>query len=258
MANCSGIDQILCELVRLQEQQDNVDSSADLTAFRSLVGANQYRLLYRVVRKYIDVDSAILDWGCGNGHFTYALSKLGYKAYCFAFDDSPFFHRYMSNDYELRQGNPGSPVTLPYPDHKFDAVTSVGVLEHVKETGGNEVASLQEIFRVLKPGGCFICYHFPNYFSWIEAASAFFPNKHHHRYRYTSRYIKDLCRQTGFEILEVQRYGALPRNEWGRFPQPIRYSRRIASVWDFLDRSMGYLISPLCQNYMFVARKPPS
>jgi Methyltransferase domain len=58
----------------------------------------------------------------------------------------------------------------------FEAVISASVLEHVRETGGNEEANLREIFRILKPG--------------------------------------ELCRQTGYELLEMQRYGALPRNTW--------------------------------------------
>ena len=40
---------------------------------------------------------------------------------------------------------------LPYDDNAFDIVLSVGVLEHVP----NDVASMAEIRRVLKPGGLF-------------------------------------------------------------------------------------------------------
>jgi len=48
----------------------------------------------------------------------------------------------------------------PYLD-KFDAVVSVGVLEHVKETGGSEIGSLREIFRILKLNGYLSVTTFP-------------------------------------------------------------------------------------------------
>ncbi|MBQ4132690.1 MAG: methyltransferase domain-containing protein [Desulfovibrionaceae bacterium] len=45
---------------------------------------------------------------------------------------------------------------------------SIGVFEHVHETGGDQLASLKEISRVLKPEGFFLCFHLPNKYSWVE------------------------------------------------------------------------------------------
>jgi hypothetical protein len=42
-------------------------------------------------------------------------------------------------------------VMLPFPDTCFDAVASVGVLEHVRETGGNELASLARSLACFAP-----------------------------------------------------------------------------------------------------------
>ena len=246
----SDINRIFRDLISI-EQQD----CQDLFQFRSLVSANQYRRLYRTTRRYVAVGSKVLDWGCGNGHFSYALCRLGYEVSGFSFDDF-CLRKHLSEAYEFDRGTPDSPTALPYPDNNFDAVFSVGVLEHVRETGGNELASLREIFRILKPGGCFVCYHFPNRFSLIEAISATIPEKHHHRYRYTGHSINELCRQTGFELLRMQRYGALPRNMWNSFPQFIRNSQLVTSAWNFIDQSMSYPLSFLCQNYLFVAIKP--
>ena len=47
----------------------------------------------------------------------------------------------------------------------FDAVLSCGVLEHVEDPD----ASLDEIRRVLQPGGTFYVYKLPNRASYLEA-----------------------------------------------------------------------------------------
>src|SRR5690606_34016615 len=48
-----------------------------------------------------------------------------------------------------RQCVVGSILTAPYDDHTFDYVVSIGCLHHT----GNLDRSLNEVFRVLRPGG---------------------------------------------------------------------------------------------------------
>lgn len=40
------------------------------------------------------------------------------------------------------------------------------------QCGGEELASLAEIRRILKPGGLFFCYHFPQKSGWVERVKA--------------------------------------------------------------------------------------
>ena len=226
----------------------------DLLQFRSLVTAHQYRTLAALTDRWIPTPSDVLDWGCGNGHFSFQLLRSGHRVTGYSFEDF-LLRKHLSGSYRFAQGDPADPATLPFDDASFDAVVSVGVLEHVRETGGTEHASLQEIERVLRPGGRFICYHLPNRFSWIEAMNRAVPGQHRHEFRYTRAGIEEMCRSAGLEPSEVGRYGALPRNLWHAAPARLRASRMVANAWDALDRGLGVVLSPVCQNYYFVAGK---
>ena len=64
---------------------------------------------------------------------------------------------------EIRAYVSSDPVGLPIPT-RASTSSSAGVLEH---TGAQE-ANLDEIARVLKPGGRFHVYKLPNRFSYLE------------------------------------------------------------------------------------------
>jgi hypothetical protein len=128
-------------------------------------------------------------------------------------------------------------------------------LEHVRDTKGSEVGSLKEINRILKPNGVFVCYHFVNRYSWIEFVVRIFPKKHHHIFRYTDKMIKDFLSKAGLELVEVRRYGILPRNNLGRVKGKLKYSLILSRAWNLVDDILGAIFNPFCQNYYFVARK---
>lgn len=175
----------------------------------------------------------------------------------FSFERSSYENLFGEHDYAFIQGNETSPVYLPFDNNYFDAVISVGVLEHVKETGGDEVGSLREIKRVLKPGGFFFCYHFPNKYSWIEALITLLkPNLHHHEYRYTENDIRRMCQIADFNLREIHQYAFLPRQVIGtKLPQKMRYGINVAKVYNSIDSLLEKLIKFCTQNYSFVMQK---
>ncbi|HYB12300.1 MAG TPA: class I SAM-dependent methyltransferase [Myxococcota bacterium] len=246
-------DAILGELVHLAR----AGGGRGLLQFESLVSAHQYRDLYPLFRAYVPKGAEVLDWGAGNGHFSYFLLRSGYSVCAFALHDEGFEAWRPKGPYRFVPGTPSDPVTLPLPDASFDAVASVGVLEHVRETGGEEAASLREIVRVLRPGGLFVCWHLPNRWSWIEAIADRLPGKHHHAYRFSVSQIDALLTAAGLERVLLRRYGFLPRNLWGRsFLRGLGQRRAVARAWDALDHVLGWGFSIACQNLAFVARKP--
>ncbi len=244
------VEEILKDVIRLQEKH----GIEDLRLFKSLISAEQYRRHYEKVLQYVPLGAKVFDWGCGGGHFSFGLSRLGYRPYAYGFYDFEL-RRLIPNGFEFRQGSFEDPITIPYSDGYFDAVVSVGVLEHVRETGGDELSSMRELRRILVPGGYFLCFHFPNRLSLIEKVTAHVGSVHNHAFKYDRQAIHELCRIGGFEILEVQRYGALPRNMWNQFPERWRKSSRLARGYNLLDELLRYPLSPICQNYLFVARR---
>lgn len=244
-------DSILAELVQYVRHTGR----RDLLAFESLVGARQYRPLHDLLRAWVPLGATVLDWGAGGGHFSFFLLRTGYRATGFGFTRPRLLENADSHAYCFVEGGLDEPVLLPFPDASFDAVCSVGVLEHVRETGGDEAASLAEIARLLVPGGVFVCYHLPNRTSWIEFVARRVPSMHHHRWRYDAPAIGDLVRGAGLELEVLKRYGLLPRNGWARL-QGLGGSPRVADAWDHLDALGARLLPWICQNFLFVARKP--
>jgi SAM-dependent methyltransferase len=145
-------------------------------------------------------------------------------------------------------------VRLPFPDARFDAVFSVGVLEHVFQIGGDERASMAEIRRILKPGGRFLCFHFPNRRGWIEPvakATGQAPTLHLRKY---GREDVEALTADGWRLLESGRYNMLPRNQLCRLPRAICDTEAGTRLIDFADRALSPL-SAFAQNWYFVARK---
>ena len=227
-----------------------------LLPFRGLVGARQYRRLYRLLRSLAAPGARVFDWGVANGHFSYFLVRAGYDTFGYSLEDLTFAPLMREPEYRFARGGFSQPVELPFRAESFDVVVSVGVLEHVREAGGDEVASLREIHRILRPGGAFIAYHFPHRGSWVEFLARRMPGKSGHQYLYSRRQIAALAGAADLRLEHVQRYAFLPRNLWGKAPRLARNSRLVAATWDGLDALLARLLAPLCTYFCFVARKP--
>ncbi|MFC1735912.1 class I SAM-dependent methyltransferase [Candidatus Hydrogenedentota bacterium] len=104
--------------------------------------------------------SRLLDVGCGTGIYFDVLSK--YADHIEAIDCSEDMIRIAQqycDENELRGINPqtGSVESLQHEDESFDVVIELDVLHHVTDFD----ATLNEIWRVLKPGGHFLVFE-PN------------------------------------------------------------------------------------------------
>jgi SAM-dependent methyltransferase len=238
------------------------DSAGVIDQFASLPAAHQYRKLYDLTDRYVPASSHVLDWGCGRGHFSYFLLKRGFRVTAYSLEHPPEIFSALSGSERRRltfvHGVLDETRRLPFADGQFVAAFSVGVLEHVQELGGDELSSLLELRRVLIEDGVFICYHLPNRYSYIEAASRRLGERKKagdfHRHRFTGRDIRTLCQQAGLSVVDTGRYGFLPRNSLNRLPARLRDSQLVSAALNRGDAVLERLFSPVVQNYYFVAR----
>jgi SAM-dependent methyltransferase len=159
-----------------------------------------------------EVDGPVLDWGCGVGQVTDLLRRRGVEVTPFDYRPAlpgnglhpleafPDIEAHMSPD----------PVRLPFGDGAFAAVLSLGVLEHVERPDD----SLEELRRVLRPGGTFYLYKLPNRLSWLEWVARRLGLYHHgaeeHERLYDAGGARRLVETHGFTIQELRRANMLP------------------------------------------------
>ena len=233
------------------------------SVFGSYFYLKQYQELHQVTVN--QPGKKLLDWGAGYGHFGFIQSHLGKEihAYSPVEDEYTIYTETLKAlskkggfDYQLTQ----EPILLPYQDNSFDIAVSCGVLEHVREFGGDDQKSLVELYRVLRKGENLVIGHLPNTGSWIESYSRK-NERPHHAFLYTNKEIREKAKNAGFKITKHKRYGFLPKNSLAikmlKYEDRNKLAKLFADFYYAIDR---YLLSRLfhfwAQNHLLVLTKP--
>ncbi|MEP7351975.1 MAG: class I SAM-dependent methyltransferase [Acidobacteriota bacterium] len=187
----------------------------------------------------------VLDAGAGEGGFRRFFPSQRYTALDLGVGDATW--DYSGIDVL------GDLSAIPVQSGAFDAAINIVTLEHVREPG----LVLQEIARVLAPGGCLLLIA-PH--EWEEHQQP------HDYYRYTRYGLRYLLERAGFTSIDIQPVGGYFRlmsrrllNGLQFFPGPFLIVAAIffaplalvLPLFDSLDKQRNFTLGYIC-----TARKP--
>ncbi|MFH1858496.1 MAG: class I SAM-dependent methyltransferase [Candidatus Omnitrophota bacterium] len=180
----------------------------------------------------------ILEAGCGLGRWVIYLNERGYQTVGLEiYEDAlkPARRQYPHCPFVV-----GNVLKLPYLKNSFDAVISLGVLEHFEE-GPRE--ALQEIYRILKPGGILFLtvpfesflrrwIHRPYHHTTIFVKKSLGKDFHFGEYRYHQREMEQFLLESGFQIREVHPDDFRPPKCLGFYTDWMRYVAKEGEKWE--------------------------
>lgn len=175
----------------------------------------------RIVENLNNPQPRILDVGCGTGANLEMLAQFGEPEGVDVSIDALDFCQ-TRGLHNVRQGEAEH---LPYEDKAFDLVTGLDVVEHLD----NDVAGLQEMRRVLRPGGKALLFVPAFMFLWGVQDDI-----SNHRRRYTLTSLTEVVRQAGLEV-ELATYANIT------FFAPILLGRLMMRVTGFRPASENNL-----------------
>lgn len=141
----------------------------------------------RIVGNLSNPQPQILDVGCGTGANLEMLADFGEVEGVDVSTEALDFCQTRG----LQNVRQGEAERLPYEDNSFDLVTGLDVVEHLD----NDVAGLQEMRRVLRPGGRALIFVPAFMFLWGVQDDI-----SNHRRRYTLASLEKVVRQAGLEV----------------------------------------------------------
>ena len=152
----------LIEELMVTTQQQDVSKEIEFFDLWAVSGNGDYDVFTpdtneSIIRAFvastgIAVGDSVLDLGCGSGCFSRLLQRAGY---CVTAVDISFGMllgaRQMDCAMDLAAGNA---ERLPFSAGSFDAILLSGILHHLVDPA----YCVDEVFRILKPGGCFMSF----------------------------------------------------------------------------------------------------
>ena len=179
---------------------------------------------YLVTRYGLSNKSKILDLGCGRGEFLRGFIRCGLNGY--GVDQSSKASSICPEAEILQSDLEKKP--LPYKKNSFDVIFSKSILEHFYYPE----RLVQEIFRILKPGGLVITM-VPD---WISAHKTYYDD-YTHRTPFTLTSLRNIFIINGFDDVKVEKFRQLPLLWSMPFLLPVSMLIGLISPWTFCSHS---------------------
>jgi cyclopropane fatty-acyl-phospholipid synthase-like methyltransferase len=223
-----------------------------ITGDVNIRAAAQQREYAAVVERIAaDRPQKILDWGCGWGHISHALLERGFDVSSTDYAPDQPGRKRSDHFPDVEVDVMADPVALPFEDETFDAALSLGVLEHV----GDPAASLDELHRVLRPGGTLYVYKLPNRYSWLEWVARRIGMDYHgmrpEDTLYTVHSAVTLVEAHGYTVDSARRANMLP------LLLPGKLANRLSGIWWALNRVLARVpgLNLLATNVELIATR---
>ncbi len=235
----------------------------EASPYENKITASQYKIPIEITANYLQNEMKVLDWSCGNGHFSNYLCYKGIETVGTSFYNGipDFLQKKLNFNFVLI--NEKEHTCLPFDDKTFDIVFSIGVLEHVHEMGGNQESSLNELHRILKNNGKLFCFHLPNKYSWVENIGKLISRKIQnklpigspHSKTFTYDEIQLLLSKNHFTLLDYKKYSFLPKNFARSLPKALVGNDFFTLLFTQFDNALSFLFPNLCSQSYFIAQK---
>lgn len=183
---------------------------ASIKALNHLLGNIDIYLLDQILKARFDHDFKILDAGCGEGRNLIYFLRNDYQVWGVdKNNDSIQMLKYLAKsikkEYPLDRFMSCNVENMPYADFKFDAIISSAVL-HFAENPNHFISMLEELVRVLKPGGILFArmatdVGMKDEIKPIGEGKYILPDGSI-RFLLTKQLLKDMINHFGFEFIE--------------------------------------------------------
>lgn len=219
-----------------KEYRKNLDKNLWLSGESSTFFA-EYKVnkLKEWLPEFVDKESTMLDFGCGDGLMTSFIKAVFPRAHVYGIDPSSESIEVATLAYENIHFSL-SDTTIDFENATFDLVVSAGTFHHIPFD--QHRAYVQEIHRVLKPGGTFVMFElnpFNPLTRWTFKHNPIDKNACMMRPRYTEKILKS--------------YGSVATYFYCFFPHFLRSLRFVEP----------YLIKvPVGALYASIMKKTPS
>lgn len=110
---------------------------------------SSYDIISSKIRQCLNKDMKVLELACGSGQLTFCLAKQVKEWYATDFSPSMLGEAKKQSTQKNIIFSVQDATRLPYEEHSFDAVLIANALHIMPQPD----LALEEIFRVLKPGG---------------------------------------------------------------------------------------------------------
>lgn len=212
--------------------------------------AHKYnRFLRELIRRYAGDATTALDFGAGIGTFSNSAPLAPEKIYCVEPDEAA--QKHLS-----KQGYRSFGSLTEIADNSIDYLFTLNVLEHIED----DSAAMDEIYRVVKPGGRLLIY--------VPAFMALYTSMdshvgHHRRYRLSG--LRKLVENAGFKVEKSAYFDALGFFATLAFklfdgPEPAPLNAKMIGLYDRYLFPASRLLSVPCakllgKNVFIVARR---